>query len=97
MPRRTLFTFLAILLANFLVIRLLFPGPNEPVKVPYTLFKKEVEKRNVEKIYSRGESITGRFRFAVTYPSTRDSVSGAQPRPITPFATPLPRRRLASP
>jgi cell division protease FtsH len=87
--RRTWLTFVLILLANFLVIRLLFPHP-EAGKVPYTLFKQEVAKRNVERIYSRGESLTGRFRSPVTYPATRDSASGVESRAITDFATTLP-------
>ena len=104
-PRRTWLTFLLILLANFLLMRFLFPGPGEPVKVPYTLFKQEVVKRNVERIYSRGASITGRFRAPVTYPqdTTRDAsrdtarrsalparTRPVAPRPVTHFATELP-------
>ena len=30
------------------------PSPEAPVTVPYTLFKEEVRKGNVEAIYSRG-------------------------------------------
>src|SRR4051812_31957708 len=60
--------FLGILLLNYFVVRTLFPD-TEPVKVPYTLFKTEVGKKNVEAIYSRGESITGRFVKSVTYPA----------------------------
>jgi len=36
--------------------------------VPYTFFKEEVSKGNVQAIYSQGESITGRFKAPVTYP-----------------------------
>jgi cell division protease FtsH len=60
------------------------------VKVPYTLFKQEVTKRNVEEIYSRGESLTGRFRAPVTYPPPGDTTSGVDPRPVSAFATTLP-------
>jgi cell division protease FtsH len=49
-----------------------------------------VAKGNVEKIYSRGESLTGRFERAVTYPTARDTATGAQPRSITTFSTTLP-------
>ncbi|HEY8196498.1 MAG TPA: ATP-dependent zinc metalloprotease FtsH [Gemmatimonadales bacterium] len=89
-PRRAWLTFLLIVLANFLLMRVFFPRPGEPGKVSYTLFKQEVEQRNVEKIYSRGASITGRFRSAVTYPTTPDTARGLKPRPITRFATELP-------
>jgi cell division protease FtsH len=89
-PRRTWLTFLVILVVNFLLVRFLFPSDDAPVKVPYTLFKEEVTKGNVARIYSRGEGITGRFENAVTYPATPDSVTGAQPRSVTTFATTLP-------
>jgi cell division protease FtsH len=83
-------SFLIILVANILLVRFLFPNPDEAVKVPYTLFKAEVAKRNVERIYSRGASLTGRFRAPVTYPTTADSTSRVQPRPVSNFATTLP-------
>jgi cell division protease FtsH len=89
-PRRTWLSFLLILLVNFLLVRFLFPAADSPVKVPYTLFKEEVTKRNVEQIYSRGESITGRFRTPLMYPAEQDSVSGVRPREVTNFATTLP-------
>jgi cell division protease FtsH len=38
------------------------------ITVPYTFFKEQVAERNVESIYCQGESITGRFKTAVTYP-----------------------------
>ena len=88
-PRRTWLTFLIVLLANYLLMRLLFPSP-QPGKVPYTLFKAQVTQGNVAKIYSRGESITGRFKSAVTYPVRPDSNTGAAPRPILDFETTLP-------
>jgi cell division protease FtsH len=88
-PTRTWITFLLIVLANILIMRLLFP-PNKPAKVPYTLFKQEVVRGNVERIFSRGEELTGRFESTVTYPTKPDSTSGAQPRPITRFETTVP-------
>jgi cell division protease FtsH len=90
LPRRTWLTFLLILLANFVLMRLLFPPAGESVKIPYTLFKQEVQKRNVAKIYSRGESITGQFRAPIVYPSGQDTSSGVKPRPIKGFSTTLP-------
>jgi cell division protease FtsH len=67
-PRRTWLWFILILVANYLLARLLMPSSGGPVTVPYTLFKAEVGKGNVEAIYSRGDTITGRFRTPVTYP-----------------------------
>ena len=67
-PRRTWLWFVLVLLANYLLVRLLMPGPEGPVTVPYTLFKEEVRKGNVQAIYSQGDTITGRFKAPVTYP-----------------------------
>ena len=58
-PRKTWLWFVVILLANFLLWKLLTPGAEAPVTVPYTLFKEEVRKQNVQATYSRGETITG--------------------------------------
>ena len=88
-PRRSWILFLLILGANFLLMRVLFPT-QEAVKVPYTLFKSEVQKGNVQQIYSRGESITGRFETPVLYPQPGDSVPGVTPRRVTDFATTVP-------
>ena len=88
-PRRIWLFFVLIILANILLTRVFFPS-TRPVKVPYTLFKQEVVQGNVDKIYSRGESMTGRFRHAVTYPSKPDTATGVQPRPVIDFSTTLP-------
>ena len=45
-------------------MRFLLPNPDAPITVPYTAFKEQVAKDNVEAIYSRGESIEGRFATA---------------------------------
>ncbi|MHB1264803.1 MAG: ATP-dependent zinc metalloprotease FtsH [Gemmatimonadaceae bacterium] len=93
-PRRAWFTFLIILLANYFLFRAIFPNPE--VKVPYTLFKEEVTKGNVAQVYSRGESITGRFRAPITWPPVGDttvtSATGRrmQPRLVRNFSTTLP-------
>jgi cell division protease FtsH len=67
-PGRTWLWLLGILLANYLLMRFFLPSPDAPITVPYTLFKEEVAKRNVEAIHSQGETITGRFKAPVTYP-----------------------------
>src|SRR5215218_11303337 len=67
-PRRTWLWFALILLANFLLVRLILPGPEAPVEVPYTFFKEEVRVGNVEAIYSQGDTVEGRFEKPVTYP-----------------------------
>jgi cell division protease FtsH len=67
-PRKAWLLFLGLLLVNYLVMRFFFPGPNEPITVPYTVFKQEVAKGNVKSIYSQGASIEGRFAAPVTWP-----------------------------
>jgi cell division protease FtsH len=87
-PGRTWLAFLFILLANYLLMRFLFPSP-EALVVPYTLFKEEVGKGNVEAVYSRGEAIEGRFKTAVTLPPSGTAPFG-QSRSVTIFKTTLP-------
>src|SRR3712207_1447507 len=99
-PRRSWLTFLLILLVNYALVRMLFPRGEQAVTVPYTLFKQEVTKRNVERIYSRGEGIRGRFRSPITYPSRADTAGrtgtadttprAVQPRSVRIFTTTLP-------
>ena len=67
-PRRTWLWFVLVLLVNYLLMKLLMPSPGAPVTVPYTLFKEEVKKGNVQAIFSRGDTIRGRFVAPVTYP-----------------------------
>ncbi|HKP66327.1 MAG TPA: ATP-dependent zinc metalloprotease FtsH [Casimicrobiaceae bacterium] len=67
-PRRTWLLFAIALLVNFLAVRFFMPGAEAPLTIPYTLFKVEVGKRNVQSIYSRGETLSGRFVTPVTFP-----------------------------
>jgi len=94
-PRRTWIWFLVMLLLNYLLVRSFFPSPGAPVKIPYTLFKQEVAKRNVEAIYSRGETITGRFVKPVKYtPHLKSDQAKPSPTPapveVRKFTTTLP-------
>jgi cell division protease FtsH len=92
-PRRSWLWFALILLANFLVVRLLFPGPEQPIEVPYTFFKEEVRAGNVEAIYGQGDSVEGRFEEPVTYPPKGEAGSepGSTPsRTSETFTTVLP-------
>ena len=94
--------FVIIIIINYLVMRLIFPGPEEPVTIPYTYFKQQVVKGNVSAIYSKGTSIEGRFAAPIKWPpfdepkdvkklpsAPRDS-SGSQPRQADTFTTELP-------
>ena len=97
-PRRMWWIFLLVLATNYLVTSFLAPGAEAPITVPYTVFKQEVTKDNVESIYSRGEVIEGRFATAVTYPppDLKGKATGAgnskhgEPRTATAFKTTLP-------
>ena len=89
-PRRTWLSFLLVLVVNFMLVRLFFPGDGGAVKVPYTLFREEVGRRNVAQIYSRGAGITGRFDAPVVWPSPADSTATTARRRVTRFATTLP-------
>ena len=79
-PGKTWLWFVFILVANFLLGRLLIPTPEAPITVPYTLFKQEVGKRNVAAIYSQGDTITGRFTTSIVYQplGEKDSGSGGE-------------------
>src|ERR687898_1654390 len=92
-PARSWLWFALILLANFLLVMFLFPGPEAPVEVPYTFFKEEVRAGNVEAIYSQGDTIEGRFEEPVTYPPKGEGGSelgSTQPRTSETFTTVLP-------
>ena len=92
-PRRTWLWFGLILLANFLLFRFLLPGPEAPLEVPYTLFKEQVRAGNVEKIYSQGDTVEGRFEEPLTYPPKGEGGSdpGSEPsRTSRSFTTVLP-------
>ena len=101
-PRKTWPWFLLILLANYWLMRLLLPAPEAPLTIPYTVFKEEVSKGNVEAIYSRGETITGRFVAPVTYPpaSEKNTAPDGKPQKASEGATTAPRgspkRRVTS-
>src|SRR5918994_1645452 len=92
-PARSWLWFALILLANVLIVRLLFPGPEAPVEVPYTFFKEEVRAGNVEAIYSQGDTVEGRFEEPVTYPPKGEGGSepGSEPSSTSEtFTTVLP-------
>src|SRR5215204_3238519 len=88
-PRRSWLWFALILLANFLLVMFLFPGPEAPLEVPYTFFKEQVRAGNVEAIYSQGDSVEGRCEEPLTYPSK--GKEGSEPsRTSKSFTTVLP-------
>jgi cell division protease FtsH len=68
-PLRTWLVFAIVLFINYMLAKMLIPGIESPVTIPYTLFKEEVAKYNVQVIYGKGEIITGRFITPVSYTS----------------------------
>ena len=91
-PRKSLALFALIFLVNYLLIRFLFPG-EQPVTVPYTEFRQQVAAGNVSALYSRGNTIEGRFRQAVTWPTPEEVKKVGQP----PRPNALDRRLLPPP
>ena len=104
-PRRTWLWFLGLLLFNYFLMSTLYPDPEAPTTVPYTLFKEEVARGNVKAVYSKGETVTGEFESAVIYPrNEEDSASNRDSEPdnfllrrgeqvpveVTRFSTTLP-------
>jgi cell division protease FtsH len=98
-PRRTWWTFLAILLINYLLVRALFQGADGSVTVPYTVFREQVAQGNVSAIYSQGVSIEGRFIKPVPWPPPGHPIgvraasaprSSPPPEPAETFTTTLP-------
>ncbi|HEX7045354.1 MAG TPA: ATP-dependent zinc metalloprotease FtsH [Burkholderiales bacterium] len=93
LPRRVWITFLVLLLLNYLAANFLFPAADRPITIPYTEFKQQVARGNVEAIYSRGDSIEGSFKEPVTWPPQREAPApapGAAPRSSRNFETTLP-------
>ncbi len=71
--RQTWLTIVAILAINYVVMRVLLPGGEEPITIPYTTFKEQVEKGNVGSIYSKGAGIEGRLKEPLSWPPTADN------------------------
>ncbi|HTP28601.1 MAG TPA: ATP-dependent zinc metalloprotease FtsH [Anaeromyxobacteraceae bacterium] len=86
-PRHQWLWFAALLFVNYLLVRLLVPSPEAPIPVPYTLFREEVGKGNVQAIYSRGETITGRFKTPVPVPPPPDQPAAPAQAPTAPAKT----------
>ncbi len=88
-PGRTWLIFALLLIGNFLLLHYVI-RPSPVVTIPYTLFKAEAARGNVETIFSRGERINGRFREAVLYPAVVDSAEQVEQQQVTDFETTLP-------
>jgi cell division protease FtsH len=71
-PRRTWLWLVALVVVNYFLVRTFMPGPEDPLTIPYTFFKDQVTKGNVEAIHAQGEAVRGRFKTAITYPPAAD-------------------------
>jgi cell division protease FtsH len=63
---RIWFWILGILALNYFLGRYFFPSQEAAVKIPYTIFREQVVKRNVAEIFAQGLSISGKFKAPVT-------------------------------
>jgi cell division protease FtsH len=94
-PRNVWLIALAVLFLNYALSRWVFFREEAAVTVPYTAFRQEVARGNVESIYAKGESIEGRFKKPVTWPPPGETRSQPRQREIQPhtaenFTTTLP-------
>jgi cell division protease FtsH len=90
LPRYIWWWFLGALLVNFVVTRYMVPPADEPIVVPYTVFKTQVAAGNVAEIYAQGANVEGRFVEPVTYPP-----EGEEPPPTAERGQPLEPRTSA--
>jgi cell division protease FtsH len=81
-----------LLLANYLFANLLFPGPDAPAPISYTLFRSELARDNIEAIHSQGQQIEGRFKAPISWTPPREQrqSSQAEARQVVNFTTILP-------
>jgi cell division protease FtsH len=97
LPRNIWWWFLGALVINFIATRFMVPPADEPIVVPYTVFKAQVAADNVAEIYAQGANVEGRFVEPVTYPpeDSRAPPGGgdrrqAEPRTSASFTTTVP-------
>ncbi len=84
--RKSWLVFVVIILANYFLVRSLFPGPGDPLTIPYTIFKEQVNKGNVASIYSRGTSVEGRLKSSITWPTDEKAAKADAPSKGLPQA-----------
>lgn len=88
-PRRAWLLFLAVVIANVLLIQYCVPK-DEATTLPWSRFRQEVANGTVASIEARGDIITGRFVRPVEWKDPGDSATSAAPRRITTFTTSVP-------
>ena len=63
--RRFWLVFLFVALANWFLVPIVFPEPQDRISVSYSVFKQQVEGGNVAQITSHGDTIQGTFRTPI--------------------------------
>jgi cell division protease FtsH len=81
--RRFWWLLLALLALNWLAV-FLFPGGEQRIEVPYTVFREQVDEGNVVEIRSRGEDIQGEFAREFTYPPGEDGETATSFETVRP-------------
>ncbi len=90
-PGRTWLIFLAILILNYFLVGLLFPGEAEPDSVSYTFFREQLARDNIEAVHSRNDALDGKFKAPVQWtPPATDRAPAPEARSISAFTTVLP-------
>ncbi|GAA4417175.1 ATP-dependent zinc metalloprotease FtsH [Advenella faeciporci] len=94
LPQRKFWLIILLVLAvNYLATQWFLPGADQAVPVPYTTFKEQVTKGNVQSIHSQGQLIQGQFNSPVSLPSdesTTRQTTAEPPRNVTAFSTVVP-------
>lgn len=88
---------IALLALNYFLGKYFFPGPEATVKIPYSLFRQQVEKGNVAEIFATGLSVNGSFEEKITIPppdksgsDSADVRASRKPVEAKNFSTELP-------
>lgn len=94
LPQRKFWLIILLILAvNYLATQWFLPGDNKAITVPYTTFKEQVAKGNVQSIHSQGQTIQGQFNDPVSLPATNSAgqqTTSEPPRNVTTFSTVVP-------
>lgn len=84
---------IGMLLLNFLIVNVFFPGAPAPVEVPYTLFREQVEAGNVLQVSTRSDVLQGEFTEPLQI-GTAETATGlfgsGGPVQVTRFSTVIP-------
>lgn len=89
--RRSWLAFLLLLVLNYFLVSYLFPGPEEPEPISYTVFRSELTRDNVEAVHTQGQTIEGKFKEPVSWtPPPVEGQPAQEALNIETFSTILP-------